>query len=80
MGFTRNEQMGCLEAFRGNTNGSKHLHNVKSHVGFSRNVSGENMVEPEKSKNVLKIAKIKGYNTRFRTFLGSELRTPQDAS
>ena len=35
---------------------------------------------PEKSKNVSKTAKIEGYNTRFRTFRGPELRTPWDAS
>ena len=35
---------------------------------------------PEKSKNVAETAKIEGYNTRFRTFPGPELRTPQNAS
>ena len=35
---------------------------------------------PEKSKNVTKTAKIEGYNTRFRTISGSELRTPGDGS
>ena len=43
LGFTRNEQMRCLDVFRGNTNGAKHPHNVTSHVSFLRNVSGENM-------------------------------------
>ena len=40
LGFTRNEQMGSSEAFRANTNGTKHSRNVTSHVGFPRNVSG----------------------------------------
>ena len=31
---------------------------------------------PEKSRNVPKTTKIEGYNTRFRTFPGSELQTP----
>ena len=48
--------------------------------GFLRTFREEIWLGPEKSKSVLKIAKIKGYNTRFRTFLGSELGTPQDAS
>ena len=34
----------------------------------------------EKSKNVLKTAKIEGYNTRFRTFPRNEFRMPPDAS
>ena len=28
--------------------------------------------DPEKSKNVIKTAKIEGYNRRFRTFPGNE--------
>ena len=44
--FTRNEQMRCLDAFRGNANGDKHMRNVTSHVGTPRNVSGENMTRP----------------------------------
>ena len=54
------DKMECLEAFRGNTNGAKHPHNVTSHVDIPRNVSGENMTSPEKSKNVSKTAKIEG--------------------
>ena len=46
--------MGCLEAFRGNTNGAKHPRNVTYHVGFPRNVSRENMTMPEKIKKCLK--------------------------
>ena len=46
MGFTRNEQMGCSEAFRGNANGSKHPRNFTSHVGTPQNVSSENMTRP----------------------------------
>ena len=44
--FTRNEQMGCSEAFRGSEIGVKHPRNVTSHVGTPRNVSGENMTRP----------------------------------
>ena len=54
MGFTKNEQMGYLFVFPGNTNGAKYLHNVTSHVYTTRNVSGENMTNPEKSNNVSK--------------------------
>ena len=54
LGFTRNEQMGCLEAFQGNTNGAKQPHNLTYHVGFPRNVSGEDMTRPEKIKKCLK--------------------------
>ena len=39
LGFTRNEQMECLEAFRGNENGVKHTLNVISHVGTPGNFS-----------------------------------------
>ena len=46
LGFTRNEQMGCSEAFQGNANGAKHPRNVTSHVSFPRNVSGKNMTRP----------------------------------
>ena len=46
MGFTINEQMGCSETFRGNTNDAKHPRNVTSHIGFPMNVSGENMAMP----------------------------------
>ena len=56
--FTRNEQLGCFEAFRGNKNGVKHPRNVISHIGTSSDVSGENMTRPNKSKNVAKIANI----------------------
>ena len=35
---------------------------------------------PDNSKHVQETAKIEGYNTRFQTFLGSELRTPRYAS
>ena len=42
-GFMIIKQMGCLKAFRGNTNGAKHLRNVTSHYDFPRNVSRENM-------------------------------------
>ena len=31
LGFKRNEQMGCLEAYRGNANCAKHPRNVTSH-------------------------------------------------
>ena len=48
LGFTRNEQMGCSEAFGGNINGAKYPRNITSHVGFIRNVSEENMTRPEK--------------------------------
>ena len=48
LGFMRNEQMGCLEAFHGDTNGAKQPHNVTSPIGLSRNVLGENMNRPEK--------------------------------
>ena len=54
LSFKRNEQMGCFEAFRGNENGAKHPHNVTSHVGIPRNVSGENMTRPEKVKKCRK--------------------------
>ena len=40
--------MECLETFRGKTNGAKHPRNITSHIGLSRNVSGENMNRPEK--------------------------------
>ena len=77
LSFIRNEQMGCLEALLGNTNGAKHPRNVTSHVGYPKNASGEIMTRPENVENVSKTAKIKGYNTRFRTFPWPELRTPQ---
>ena len=48
LGFTRNEQMGCLEAFRCNANGAKHMRNVTSHVGSPRNFLGEYMTRPGK--------------------------------
>ena len=38
--------MGYLEAFGANTNGAKHERNVTSHVGFPRNILGENMTWP----------------------------------
>ena len=43
LGFTRNEQMGCSDGFRGNANGVKHTCNATSHVGTPWNVWGENM-------------------------------------
>ena len=46
----RDEQIECPEAFRGNTNGVKHPHNVTSHVSFPRNVSGENMTRRREVK------------------------------
>ena len=46
LGFTRKEQMGCLEDFRGKENGSKHPRNITSHVIFSSNILGENMSRP----------------------------------
>ena len=46
LGFTRNEQMGCLKAFRDNTNGAKHPHNVTSHFGFPINILEENKASP----------------------------------
>ena len=48
LGITRNEQLGCLEAFHGNTNGAKHPRNFTIHVGLPRKVSRENMTSPEK--------------------------------
>ena len=48
LGCMRNQQMGCLEIFRGNANGVKYTRNVTSHVGTPRNVSGENMTRPGK--------------------------------
>ena len=48
LGITRNEQLGCFEAFRGNTNGVKNPRNVIIHVGLPRKVSRENMIRPEK--------------------------------
>ena len=48
LGFTRNEQMGCLETFRGNSNGLKHPRNVTSYVNFPWNVSSENMTRAAK--------------------------------
>ena len=82
--FPRKDQMGCLEAFRDNTNGAKHPHKVTSNnVGFLTNVSGENMTRPgevRKGENVPRIANIESYNTRFRTFPVSEFLTPRDAS
>ena len=51
LGFTRNEQMGCLEIFRGNANGAKHPRNITSHVGFPRNVLGENMARAGEFQN-----------------------------
>ena len=79
-GFTRNEQMWCSEAFRGNTNGVKHPRNVTSHVGLPKNGSGENMTRLGEVQKCLKTTKIECYNTRFRNFLWHELRTPRDAS
>ena len=52
--FTRNEQMGCLEAFQGNTNSVKHLRNLTSHIGFPRNVWGEKWTLPRKVQKCLK--------------------------
>ena len=82
LGFTRNEQMGCLEAFRGNANGVKHTRNVTSHVGILRNnVFGENITRPVEVQKCRKNCQNwRLYNTRFRTFLGSEFRTSRDAS
>ena len=61
--FMRNEQMVCLEAFRGTTNGAKHPRNIISHVGLPRNVSRENTTRPGE-------VKIEGYDTRFWTIPG----------
>ena len=70
-----------LEAFRNNANCGKDPTNVTSHVGTPRNISGENMTRPGGEViKVQKTAKIEGYNTRFRTFLRLELRTPRDTS
>ena len=46
LGFTENEQMGCLEAFRYNANCTKHPRNFSSHIGTPRSVSEENMTKP----------------------------------
>ena len=46
-----------LESFRGNVNCAKDSHNVTSHVGTPKNVSGENMTRPGEVKNVPKTAK-----------------------
>ena len=46
LGFSRNEQMGCLKGFWSDTNGVKHPRNITSHFSFPRNVSGENMARP----------------------------------
>ena len=80
--FTRNEQMRCLETFRGNANGGKHTRSVTSHVDNPRNFSGENMTRlgKVKKKNVPKTAKIEVYNTRFQTFPCPKLQTPLDAT
>ena len=80
LGFTRNEQIGCSNAFRGNTNCTKHPHNITNHIGTPRNVSGEHMTRLGKVQNVPKTTKIEGYNTRFRSFSGPELWTRRDAS
>ena len=68
--FTRNEQMGVLEAFRGNADCVKYPRNVMSHISTPRNVSGKNMTRAGEVKNVPRTAKIEGYNTRFRTSRG----------
>ena len=47
LGFTRNEQIVCLEVIQVNINGAKHSMNVTSHVGLPKNVSGENMIRFE---------------------------------
>ena len=47
--------MGYLEAFRGTTNGAKHPRKVPSHVGFPRNVWGENMIRPKEAKKCQKL-------------------------
>ena len=53
----------------------------QNQIGTPKNISRENMTRPGGSKkNVTKTAKIEGFNTRFRIFLGPELRTPRDAS
>ena len=44
LGFTRNEQIRCSEAFRGNTKVTKHQRKVTTQVGFLRNISGENII------------------------------------
>ena len=72
----RNEQMGVFRGFQGNTNGAKHPRNLTSYVNLHRNVSGENMTTPGKSKKVPKTTRIEGYNTSFRIFPGSEVQTP----
>ena len=72
--------MGCSEAFRDKANSVKHPRNVTSHVGSLMNVSGENMTKSGEVLECPKTAKIEGYNTRFRTFSGSEFWTPQDHS
>ena len=46
LGFTRNEQIGCSDAFQGNTNGATYPHNVTSHVNTPRNVSGKIVTKP----------------------------------
>ena len=46
-GFHENEQMRCLETFRGNTNSAKHPRNITSRIDFSRYVSGENTTRHE---------------------------------
>ena len=72
--------MECLEAFRGNTNDVKHPRNVTSHVDLPRNVLGENMSRPEIVPKCHENSQSEGYNTRFRTFSGFELRTLRDSS
>ena len=52
--YTRNEQMWCLEAFRGNANCAKHLRYITSHVGTPKNVSGENMTRLAEVKKMSK--------------------------
>ena len=65
LAFTRNEQVGCSEAFRGKPNGAKHPRNVTSHFDTPRNISGEYMTRPGVVKNVPKTTKIEGCYTRF---------------
>ena len=52
--FTRNELMGCSEAFQANANGVNHTPNVTSHVGTPMNILGENMTRDGKIKKCRK--------------------------
>ena len=48
LGLSRNEQMGCSKAFRGNANGAEHPRKVISYDGTPMNVTRENMTRPKK--------------------------------